>query len=169
MKKERYMSKNEMLDAMKVGTFSGELEAIANRTPESEWRKRLRSAATNCQKVLEERLFCLDKDQLQTVQRRHNHNKMVYVTSDDKRYVPTDKENPQELVTVSIDDLYTVIDHAFESCHLCEQGSKVKDCQYRKLYHRLGVPVARDNPKTTQCEFMWEDKRSDEDGGNKTD
>lgn len=36
MKKERYMSKNEMLDAMKVGTFSGELEAIANRTPESE-------------------------------------------------------------------------------------------------------------------------------------
>ena len=103
MKKERYMSKNEMLDAMKVGTFSGELEAIANRTPESEWRKRLRSAATNCQKVLEERLFCLDKDQLQTVQRRHNHNKMVYVTSDDKRYVPTDKENPQELATVQID------------------------------------------------------------------
>ena len=145
MKKERYMSKNEMLDAMKVGTFSGELEAIANRTPESEWRKRLRSAATNCQKVLEERLFCLDKDQLQTVQRRHNHNKMVYVTSDDKRYVPTDKENPQELVTVSIDDLYTVIDHAFESCH-------------RKLYHRLGVPVARDNPADGQCEFMWEEK-----------
>lgn len=158
MKKERYMSKNEMLDAMKVGTFSGELEAIANRTPESEWRKRLRSAATNCQKVLEERLFCLDKDQLQTVQRRHNHNKMVYVTSDDKRYVPADKENPQELVTVSIDDLYTVIDNAFESCHLCTQGIKVEECRYSKLYHRLGVPVARDNPAAGQCEFMWEEK-----------
>ena len=34
MKKERYMSKNVMLDAMKVGTFSGYFEAIANRTPE---------------------------------------------------------------------------------------------------------------------------------------
>lgn len=155
MKKERYMSKNEMLDAMKVGTFSGELEAIANRTHESEWRKRLRSAATNCQKVLEERLFCLDKDQLQIVQRRHNHNKMVYVTSDDKRYVPTDKENPQELVTVAIDDLYMVIDHAFESCQLCPQGDKVEVCEYRRLYHRLGVPVARDNPLAGQCEFMW--------------
>ena len=118
----------------------------------------MRSAATNCQKLLEERLFCLDKDQLQTVQRRHNHNKMVYVTSDDKRYVPTDKENPQELVTVSIDDLYTVIDHAFESCHLCTQGIKVEECRYRKLYHRLGVPVARDNPADGQCEFMWEEK-----------
>lgn len=158
MKKERYMSKNEMLDAMKVGTFSGELEAIADRTPETEWRKRLRSAATNCQKVLEERLLCLDKDQLQTVQRRHNHNKMVYVTSDDKRYAPTDKEDPQELVTVSIDDLYTIIDHAFESCHLCTQGIKVEECRYRKLYHRLGVPVARDNPADGQCEFMWEEK-----------
>lgn len=161
MKKEHYMSKNEMLDAMKVGTFSGELEAIADRTTVPEWRKRLRTAATNCQKVLEERLFCLDKNQLQTVQRRHSHNKMIYVTSDDKRYEPTDKEDPQELVTVAIEDLYTVIDHAFESCHLCEQGEKVKDCPYRKLYHRISVPVARDNPETGQCEFMWENKRSE--------
>lgn len=155
MKKERYMSKNEMLDAMKVGTFAGELESIAERTSEPSWRRRLRTAATNCQKVLEERLLSLDKEQLQTVQRRHNHNKMVYVTNDDKRYAPTDTEDPQELVTVSVEDLYTVIDHAFESCQLCAQGNKVEACEYRRLYHRLGVPVARDNPLAGQCEFMW--------------
>lgn len=153
MKRESYMSKGEFLDFLKIGVLAGEAEAIANRTPEKDWRQKLRTISTYADRILKERLEPLDKKQLVAVSRRKEHTELVLYTSDQRRLNNSNDDKIEEEVTISTDDLYDMVDLALLSCRKCPQGEVCAKCQFREVYHRIGVPPLRTNPADGECEF----------------
>lgn len=152
MKRQPYMSRPELIDFLKIGTLAGEAEAIAERTSEKDWRQKLKTIATYANRITDERLKTLDKKQLSTVERRHKHTILKLVTTDQDRYEPNDGK-PEERITVNTDDLYDIVDLALLSCRKCPQGDVCAKCEFRTVYHRIGVPPIRTNPAEGECEF----------------
>lgn len=152
MKRSTYMSKDEMIDWIKVGVLASEADAIAARTPEADWRKKLKTAATMCSNIITERLRALDRNQLKSVVRRKEHSSLRLYTSDQLK-VDTERERLEPNITLETEDYYDILDMALLSCMKCAQGEVVTDCRMREIYHRLGVPIARENPKVGECEF----------------
>ena len=147
-----YMARAEMLEYLKVGILAGEAENIAMTTErfDKKWAQKLRTAAKYCQNIITERLKYMSKEQVLTLSRRNKHTEMFLLTSDQKRI----REDREEVsITVETDDLYDLLDLAMKSCLCCEQGEYCKSCRYRSMYHRLGVPPLRTNPKDGECEF----------------
>lgn len=151
MKRESYMSKNELLDFLKIGILAGEVEIIAKRTPEKDWQRKMKCAATYLGNIVNERLKALAPEQLQTVSRRNKHTEIKLFTSDQIRL--QGESRMEDAVTVDTDVLYDVVDLAMLSCFKCAQGDLVKDCRFRKHFHTIGVSVCRTNPKEGECEF----------------
>ena len=56
-------------------------------------------------------------------------------------------------MTISYDDWCLLGEMALLHCDMCPQGENVKNCEYRDMYHRIGIPVARLNVKEGECEF----------------
>lgn len=158
MKRTPYMSTAELIQFLKIGILSGESRAIATQTTDKIWKRKLNCVATYCEGITKERLACLDAKQLRSVSRRNSHSTMKLYTSDECRIDQQQDGVPYEAVTVSIDDLQTLTELAFCSCQSCPQGACVDGCEYREIMHRLGIPVARDNPKTGECEFRTDNK-----------
>lgn len=150
MKKTAYMSRSELLNYLKIGILAGEAESIAKVTEDKSWAKKLRCASKYCQNIITERLNFLSKDQIESVARRNKHAEILLLTSDQKR-IREDKVETS--ITVETEDLYDLLDLAMKSCLCCEQGDYCKECRYRKMYHRLGVPPLRTAPKEGECEF----------------
>lgn len=61
-------------------------------------------------------------------------------------------------ITVDYDDLALIAEMALMCCNACPQGKYVKDCEYRKMFHRLGIPVGREEVSDGECEFMTSNK-----------
>lgn len=158
MKRERYMSKNEMLDWIKVAILAGEAEAIAARTPEKDWRKKLNCIATYATKIVDERLAAVDTKQLPALARRKDHSEFVMLTSDQRRLNKHQDGKPEAAINVATDDLYDVVDMALLSCMKCPQGECVAGCRMRGVYHNLGVPPIRTDPQTGECEFRLDNE-----------
>lgn len=159
MKRETYMSKNELLDFLKVGIFAGEAGAIADRTPEKDWARKLKCIATYAKKITDERLAVLDLKQLQTVKRREKHTEMLLFTSDQRRMNKQNDGSIESSITLATQDLYDIVDLAMLSCLKCPQGEFRKKCHWREVYHRLGVPPLRTAPKDGECEFRWDNEQ----------
>lgn len=158
MKREAYMSKNELLDFLKVGVLAGETEAIAERTPEKDWRQKLKTMSTYAKKILDERLAVLDKKQLETVSRRKDHTELVLYTSDQRRLNSKNDDKIEESITIGTEDLYDVVDMALLSCMKCPQGDVCRTCNMREVFHRIGVPPVRTNPEEGECEFRTDNE-----------
>lgn len=152
MKRAPYMSKQEMIEWLKIGVLAGEARAIAERTQDKEWRARLKTIATHAERITEERLSCLDPAQIVSVARRKNTAHVMLITEDQMRANKDDKE----LTTVAVDDLETLAELALCACMNCPQGDCVAGCEFRLAMHKLGIPVARDEVKPGECEFRWE-------------
>lgn len=155
MKKAPYMGRAELLNYLKIGILAGEAENIAKVTEDKGWARKLKCASTYCKNVITERLKYLSKDQIGTVARRNKHAEILLLTSDQKR-IREDKI--EESIIVETEDLYDLLDLALKSCLCCEQGEFCQDCRYRKMYHRLGVPPLRLNPKDGECEFRCDNE-----------
>lgn len=147
MKREAYMSRDEMIDYLKIGVLASECKAIAERTPDKDWHKRLTSAVTLLAKVVDERAACLDREQLLSVARRHKNTKVMLQTVDQIRYGELEKE----IIQADLADLETLAELALEYCKGCELAGQGKtDCRYRVTMHRLGIEI---NPGWEGCEF----------------
>lgn len=158
MRETTYMSSNALLEFLKVGILAGELDIIAAETKktaksqkEKRWAKDMRMSATLLQKITDERVAVLDPEQLKSVARRNKNSKMVMETTHNLR---TGNGRIDERITIDYDDLACIGELALLACHACPQGKYVKDCQYRKMYHRLGIPVGREEVAEGECEFM---------------
>lgn len=151
MKKAPYMSKNELLDFLKVGCLCGELAAIAERTPDAKWRQKMKTCVTYLDGIAIERLTCMDMAQIESVKRRKDSSHIILQTEDQKRYIGGTPD--KEIVHIAIDDLETLAELALNSCLACQEGLCVKDCRFRVVMHRVGIPVVRDDVVTGQCEF----------------
>lgn len=150
MKRATYMSSNELLDWLKIGCFAGEADAIAKRTPEADWRKKLKTIATMAANITNERLAAIEPKQQRTVERRSKHTSLMLLSVDQQR---TERHVETE-VHISIDDLYDLLDAMCLSCRLCPQGeSVVKACTRRDLMHRVGVEAFREPQNVGECEF----------------
>ena len=82
MRETNYMSSSALIEFLKVGILAGELDIIAANTKktaktpkEKRWAKDMRMSATLLQKITDERVAVLDKDQLESVARRNQHSK----------------------------------------------------------------------------------------------
>lgn len=153
MKRQSYCGKEELLDVLKMGVFMSEAEAIAEKTPEKDWAKKLKTVKTYCSKIFDERLAALDDKQKGTVLRRYKHTSIKFYTSDQNRIVSKNDDKPETNVTVSTDDLFDLVDLALFNCKSCPQGDCREKCYYRELFHRIGVLVNRTDPKDGECEF----------------
>lgn len=153
MKKSSYCSKEELLDLLKMGVFTSECEAIAKRTPEKDWHKWLKTIETLSMKIFDQRLAALDNDQKVTVLRRYQHTAMKFFTSDQDRIRCKEDGKPEESIKVAHSDFFDVLDLAMYNCMACPQGDCREQCYWRKVYHRLGVPVSRDSIQEGECEF----------------
>ena len=138
MKRSSYMSRNELYSFLKVGSMAGELEVIANQTPEKDWRQKLKTASKYLENITLQRLQCLDPVQLVSVARRKDSAKLVMVTEDANRYEGV----PEEKATVSVEDLQDLAELALCTCKVCKQGDIVKDCRFRLAMHRMGIMPA---------------------------
>lgn len=155
MNHDPYMSRNELLSFLKIGSLAGEAEEIAKNTKDKEWRRKLKCVATYCEKIIVERLSYLDKKQLESVNRRRQHTQLMLLTSDQKRI----REGKiEESITLETEDLYDIFDLAQKACLCCEQGKYVESCHWREVYHRCGVPPYRTNPKEGECEFRCDNE-----------
>lgn len=152
MRRAKYMSREEMLQWLKIGVLAGECAAIADQTDDKAWHKKLRTMATYAQQITDERLQCLEPEQVSSVARRNKTAKMIMLTEDRERYDKIEKEK----VYNDLEDLETIAELALNSCQICPEGSCVKDCRFRLAMHRLGIAVASDNPAPGKCEFKVE-------------
>ena len=154
MKRAPYMSRNELTSFLFVGAMAGQLKEIAKVTQETDWRQKIKTAATYLCKITDERVGCLDREQILSVDRRRKGVDIVMMTEDAERY----KEPVKELVQVDLDDLETLGELAFSDCQSkCMREGRaedVKECPHRQAYHRLGLTPAVDSPKDGQCEFV---------------
>ena len=158
MKQSNYMSSNALIEFLKIGILSSELDVIANNTKktaktqtEKDWAKYMRMCSTMLQKICVERLECLDKAQRDSVERREEHNRMLFETT---RAARTGTGRVEDRLTIDFDDYTCIAELALLACHACPQGKYVKDCEYRKMFHRLDVPVGREEVCEGECEFM---------------
>lgn len=158
MKKEPYMSKNELLDWLKMGVLAGEAESIANRTPVPEWRKKLKCIATYARKIVNERIAVVEKKQLPALSRRQKHSTLMLYTSDQIRLNEDNIGKPETSITLATDDAYDLVDFALLSCAKCPQGGVVAGCKMRDVYHRIGVEPMRTNPAEGECEFKLDNE-----------
>lgn len=90
---------------------------------------------------------------INSVERRFNNSQL----SIEARYsvrigAPTDAT-----ITVSSDDFVMMAEMMLMGCGACPQGKYVKDCPYRAMFHRVGIPIGREDVKEGQCEFMVRD------------
>lgn len=154
MKRAPYMSRPELTSFLFVGAMAGQLKEIAKVTQETDWRQKIKTAATYLCKITDERVGCLDREQILSVDRRRKGVDIVMMTEDAERY----KEPAKELVKVDLDDLETLGELAFSDCQSkCMREGRaemVKECPHRQAYHRLGLTPAVDSPKSGQCEFV---------------
>lgn len=153
MKRAPYMSRPELTSFLFVGAMAGQLKEIAKVTQEPDWRQKIKTAATYLCKITDERVGCLDREQILSVDRRRKGVDIVMMTEDAERY----KEPAKELVKVDLDDLETLAELALDACQNClkeGRGEKVQGCPYRQTLHRLGIMPAVDSPKSGQCEFI---------------
>ena len=156
MKRQRYCGKDELLDLLKLGVFSSECEVIAEKTPEKDWHRKLKTIQTYSMRMFEERLAALDPKQALTVKRRYEHTAIKFYTSDQNRLKCKDDDKPESHFNISHSDFFDVLDLAAMNCKCCPQGKQcLEECYYRDLYHRLGVPVNKDNPAEGECEFGY--------------
>lgn len=159
MKEKPYMSSQDMLEWLKIGCLAGEARQAAETTKknaktdkEKEWAKRMAIAATHLGKVTDERLECMDTMQVVSVKRRHEHSSLQLYTSDMLRVEGRTKPERDD-ITISYDDWCRLGEMALLHCDMCPQGEYVKNCEYRKVWHRCGIPVAREDVKEGECEF----------------
>lgn len=159
MKEKPYMSSADLLEWLKIGCLAGEAKHAAEITKknaktskEKEWAKRMAIAATNLSKVTDERLECMDTAQVVSVQRRHEHSSLQLYTSDQLRVEGRDKPARDD-VTISHYDWERLGEMALLHCDMCPQGEFVKKCEYREAWHRVGIPVAREDVREGECEF----------------
>ena len=159
MKEKPYMSSQDMLEWLKIGCLAGEARQAAETTKknaktdkEREWAKRMAIAATHLGKVTDERLECMDTMQVVSVKRRHEHSSLQLYTSDMLRVEGRTKPERDD-ITISYDDWCRLGEMALLHCDMCPQGEYVKNCEYRKVWHRCGIPVAREDVKEGECEF----------------
>lgn len=153
MKRQAYCGKDELIDLLKIDVLAAESEIIAARTPEKDWAKK--TCSTYLSKMVEERIAALDVKQRTAVLRRCKHSAIKIYTSDQNRLKQADDNKPEEEITISTDDFFDVLDLAAQNCKACPQGECIKQCYYRDIFHRLDVPVVRDNPSAGQCEFGY--------------
>lgn len=168
MKEAKYINAKELQEWLKLGVCAGELEAIAKNTKEhaktrkeKEWGKKLACACTYARNVLNERLEKVEGEQLWAVKRRHDNTVMRMYTSDQIRLEESVRPAnvPYEAVTIGINDLQVLAELAFCACQNCPQQGAVEHCEYRKVMHRLGIPVARMEVVKGQCEFRVDDEQ----------
>ena len=159
MKEKPYMSSGDLLEFVKLAILAGEIEAAAEQTKkcaktpkEKEWAKRMKTAATHAGKVVDERMACLDYEQAKTVDRRWKHSEVRLYTSDQLRVEERTKPEKED-VTICYDDWCNLGELALLHCDMCPQGEYVKNCEYRKTFHRVGIPVGREEVKDGECEF----------------
>lgn len=162
MKASNYMNAAALVEFLKLGVLASELEVIANNTKqtaktqqEREWARKMRTSSTMMNNVIKERLEVLDQKAKDSVERRNKHTKMLMESKDNVRVAPADK-SPH--ITVSSDDLTLIAELALMGCGACPQGKYVKDCPYRDMFHRLGIPIGREDVQDGQCEFMTRDE-----------
>lgn len=153
MKKAPYCNKQEILELVMLSHFGVEMKLVADNCEVVEWRRKLKCSATYLRKMIVERLKCMDKEQLKALDRRSSHTIIRIMTSDEKRLDPNMNEISDKTATLHIEDFFDLVDMATFSCYLCKQGELVPECKHRKLLHRLGVPVARENPAAGECEY----------------
>lgn len=158
MKREKYMSKPELMNFLKILSLAGEVDAALKNCTEKDWVRKLKTTLTYIDNITAERLDALDPQQVDTIERRIDHNKVIFNTSDKYRIAKKDFGKPEEEITVNTEDLYDVIDMALLSCMKCPQGDVCKTCNIRKIFHTWGVPVARTNPKDGECEFRTDNE-----------
>jgi len=150
-----YISSQEMASFLTLGCLATECGLSLSDVKNPQWHKRIKTATTNLEKVIDERVALLDKSQYLPVMRRKDHTAVMLVSKDNKRFIA---ENQTDIVQVSLDDIFEIGELALNSCTACEQGECVKECRFRKVFHRLSIPVLNENPQAGKCEFRIENE-----------
>lgn len=155
MKKSQYMASAEMQQFMWLSAFVQAMDEIIKTTDIPEWNRRFKTIRTYLKKTIAERMACMDKVEEKKVLRRAQNMGIKVYSYDDAR---VDKDDFGRKVTVSLEALLTIADAALLECYSCPQGDCVKDCQFRKAFHALGLNcgAARVDPAPGECEFRFD-------------
>ena len=151
MRRCGYMKEDEFEEWSKVAALCGEAKAIADNTAVQEWRRKLRTAATLCSQVVDERIGCITEPKhVLALARKHKELEVCMV----RRNRPK-KPAENGFIQMSEDDANTILELALCACLSCKQGEVVKDCRFRKALHSVGCPVAKDDVGAGECEFLY--------------
>ena len=156
MKKSAYLAAAEMQQFMWLSAFVQAMDEMIKTTDVPEWNRRFKTIRTYLKKTIAERMDSLDKVEEKKVLRRANNMGIKVYSYDDAR---VDRDDYGRKVTVDFEALLTIADAALLECYSCPQGDCVKDCQFRKAFHTLGLScgASRTNPAPGECEFRFDD------------
>lgn len=153
MKKTHYVSNNEFIELVKLHQLADECRNIAEHTADKSWKSRLEDVSKVVFGLFDERISFVSQDQLPTLQRKFDTSKIVLMSYDRRRIEKKKDETAIYELTISYDDLYSILDMALLTCYKCSQGERVEKCPFRKLLHRLSIPITREEVKPGECEF----------------
>lgn len=159
MKRNSYMASNEMNEFMWLSATRQIFEKILATTKDKVWRRKIKTCDTLIKQVIEDRTECFDELELKKAYRRILGIGIKVYSYDDAR---VDKDDFDRKVTIAQEDFFNLVDAAFLQCRTCPQGSLVKECPRRKMFHRLGLQVyeSRQQPKDGECEFRYDNEQT---------
>lgn len=160
MKESPYMASSEMNQLMWLSAAIQALGIILEdqTTVNKSWRRWLKTAQDNMQKVVDDRMDKLSDLEEPKVVRRIKQTQIKVAHYDDFR---VDKSDLNRKVTISSEDFLDLVDGASLNCYGCPQGDVVKNCPRRLMFHRLGLQVhaLRENPAPGECEFRYDNEQ----------
>lgn len=159
MKEKKYLSKSERHDVFIYGAACAEIERIAKTYKEqgwTDWAKWLKCAATNINKVLNERMLMLDEDALKATMRQFKQVDIVIKMKESKLFNETE---PGEEVLIKKQDYETLVEHALlHNCVGCLKDPIL--CELKSILVKTSVPVWDDTVKN-MCPYSLECDLSD--------
>ncbi len=106
-------------------------------------RKRIKTAATHLLRTSDSIISRMDKDYAMRLT-KDACTSQVRITTRVRHFT-------EDLDGISTNDLYDLASYSLQECAGCDRGDW-QECNRRKLYQRLGIPVAQDGK--TGCPYQ---------------
>ena len=159
MNRNPYLTTAEIQQLVLISGICKSLPHVVEQTKDKSWNRKMKTCVTYLEGILRERIGMVPSKDAIAIARRAERTVVRFFTSDQLK---TDKRegfsSDDKTVTMDYEDAMDFYEMALQGCLCCKQGDCVKNCKWRKLYHKHGFPVGRENPNEGECEFRWDNE-----------
>lgn len=154
----KFVNKRTIEQMVLISAMGRQCEKFATNCPEKDWTKKFKTVSSYMKSILRQKYDSIQRSDKAALLRRAEHTVVKFMTSDEYKMPKNQQGAAEEKIVLTVDDYYDLMELACQHCLLCSQGENVKKCKWRKMWHKHGTPVARENPKAGECEYRWDNE-----------